>query len=37
MQLPQRPGGTWLLWIIDVPENAEGAFQAAISSVRFLP
>ncbi|RPI23293.1 MAG: hypothetical protein EHM57_04180 [Actinobacteria bacterium] len=37
MQLPARSGGSWLLWIVDVPQNEDGSFQAAISGVRFLP
>lgn len=37
MQLPGRSGGTWLLWIVDVPQNEDGSFQTAISGVRFLP
>lgn len=37
MQLPPRTGGTWLLWLVEVPQNADGAYQAALSAVRFVP
>jgi len=37
MQLPPRSGGIWLLWLIDLPENGDGAYQAEISGVRFVP
>ncbi|NNK91637.1 MAG: protein kinase [Acidimicrobiia bacterium] len=34
--LPQRPGGTWRLWITDLP-LVDGSHQGAIQEVRFLP
>lgn len=36
-QLPDRNGGVWLLWLTELPEAADGSFQAAIDEVRFLP
>lgn len=35
--LPVREGGTWLLWLTDVPLAEDGSYRAEISAVRFLP
>ncbi|GMQ93373.1 MAG: hypothetical protein BMS9Abin12_0850 [Acidimicrobiia bacterium] len=37
IQVPIRGGGLWLLWLTDLPERADGSFQARISDVRFAP
>jgi serine/threonine protein kinase len=37
VQLPERDGGIWLLWLTDLPESGEGEFTAQVSEVRFLP
>ncbi len=37
LQLPRRPGGEWLLWLVSLPENTDGEFVAAISEVSFRP
>jgi hypothetical protein len=34
-QLPVRGGGVWRLWLIDLPERADGSYQAVINEVRF--
>ncbi len=36
-QLPERSGGVWLLWLIDLPEQESGVFFAEISEVTFGP
>ena len=35
MQLTQRQGGVWLLWLTDLPEQEEGVFFSVISEVVF--
>ncbi len=37
MQLPNRPDGVWLLWLVDLPLNRDGAYRAEIAGVRFVP
>lgn len=36
MQLPERPGGVWLLWFTDLPEQAAGEYYTEVSLVAFL-
>ncbi len=33
--LPPRDGGHWLVWMVDVPEVADGGYRVSISEVRF--
>ncbi len=35
VQLPERRGGVWLLWLTDLPELAEGEFRSTIFEVTF--
>ena len=35
-QLPPRTGGSWLLWITDLPETPEGEYIGEITVVRFV-
>jgi len=37
IQLPVRGGGLWLLWLTDLPERADGSYQARLVDVRFTP
>lgn len=37
IQVPVRGGGLWLLWLTDLPERADGSYQARVSDVRFAP
>ncbi|MCH8970999.1 MAG: hypothetical protein IH918_02810, partial [Acidobacteria bacterium] len=37
VDLPPREGGFWLVWLTDLPRQADGSFFASISEVRFLP
>ena len=37
VDLPPREGGFWLVWLTDLPRQADGSFFALISEVRFLP
>ena len=37
IQLPNRIGGLWRLWLTGLPERADGSFQSRISQVRFVP
>jgi hypothetical protein len=37
IQLPDRTGGRWLLWLTSLPETSEGTYRATVSGVRFLP
>ncbi|MDJ0663222.1 MAG: hypothetical protein QNJ75_01600 [Acidimicrobiia bacterium] len=36
MQLPDRDGGVWLLWLTDLPEQAADEFYSEVSEVTFL-
>ncbi len=36
MQLPDRDGGIWLLWLTDLPEQAVDEFFSVVSEVTFL-
>ena len=33
--LPSRDGGHWLVWMVDLPEVADGGYRVSISEVRF--
>jgi putative peptidoglycan lipid II flippase len=35
--LPSRADGYWLIWLTDLPQRADGTFQAAIAELRFEP
>jgi hypothetical protein len=35
VQLPDRSGGVWLLWLTDLPELAEGEFRSTVFEVGF--
>jgi len=37
LQLPDRDGGVWLLWLTDLPEQAADEFFTEISEVIFRP
>ncbi len=37
LTLPDRDGGVWLLWFVDLPRQDDGSYRAALSEVRFLP
>jgi hypothetical protein len=37
LQLPNRDGGVWLLWLTDLPEQPLGEFFAEVSEVTFRP
>ncbi len=37
LQLPERPEGTWLLWLTSLPSNADGEYTAQIAEVSFGP
>ncbi len=37
VDLPPREGGFWLVWLTELPLQADGSFYASISEVRFLP
>jgi len=34
--LPARHGGTWLLWLVDLPSDPDGRYLAEIAETRFL-
>lgn len=36
IQLPQRIGGVWRIWLTALPERADGTYQARITEVRFV-
>jgi hypothetical protein len=36
LDLPGRPGGHWLIWMVDLPEQADGTFSSSIAEVRFI-
>ena len=36
IQLPGRLGGLWRLWLVGLPERADGTFQSRISEVGFV-
>jgi hypothetical protein len=35
--LPPRESGFWMVWLTDLPRQADGTYHASISEVRFLP
>ncbi len=35
IQLPDRDGGSWLLWLTDLPDDGSGEYVAVIREVRF--
>jgi hypothetical protein len=35
VQLPQRSGGTWLLWLTDLPQTGDDEFGASVNDVVF--
>jgi hypothetical protein len=35
LQLPPRPDGTWLLWLVELPEQSEGVYFAELHTVAF--
>ncbi len=35
--LPPRESGFWMVWLTDLPRQADGTYYASISEVRFLP
>ena len=35
VQLPDRSGGVWLLWLTDLPEQAESEFRSTVFEVTF--
>jgi len=35
--LPEREGGTWVLWLEELPETGDGSFLAEVAEVRFHP
>jgi hypothetical protein len=35
--LPPRDGGHWLVWMTDLPQQADGTYYAELAEVRFLP
>lgn len=37
VDLPRRPDGFWMLWLIDLPAQAEGTYYSTLAEVRFLP
>lgn len=37
VELPEREGGRWIVWLEDLPEIEPGAFSAEVAEVRFLP
>lgn len=37
ISLPPRPDGHWLLWMLDLPLQADGTYHAELAEVRFLP
>lgn len=37
VNLPPREAGFWLMWLTELPFQADGSFYASISEVRFLP
>jgi len=36
LQLPPRSGGSWLLWLTDLPADGEGEYIAEVTVVRFV-
>lgn len=36
IQLPQRIGGVWRLWLTGLPERSDGTYQSRIAEVRFV-
>jgi hypothetical protein len=36
VQLPERSGGVWLLWLTDLPLVGEGEYRATVNEVTFL-
>ena len=37
VDLPPRTDGFWLVWLTNLPQQADGSFYSSISEVRFLP
>ena len=37
LQLPERSGGVWLLWLTDLPEREPSVFFSEIAEVAFGP
>jgi hypothetical protein len=37
MQLPNRDGGVWLLWLTDLPEQGSAEYYAEVFEVVFRP
>lgn len=37
LALPSRPGGSWLIWLTDLPLQDDGTFHAEVAEVRFTP
>ncbi|MEN8039908.1 MAG: hypothetical protein ABFR95_00210 [Actinomycetota bacterium] len=37
LNVPVRGGGLWLLWLTDLPQRADGSYQAEITDIRFAP
>ena len=35
LDLPDRDGGQWLIWIVDLPQQSDGTYYATVSEVRF--
>ncbi len=35
--LPRRDGGTWLIWMTDLPRQPDGSYYVELAEVRFLP
>jgi hypothetical protein len=36
VDLPGRPDGHWLIWMVDLPQQSEGTYYSSMSEVRFL-
>ncbi|MDH3190388.1 MAG: hypothetical protein OEM39_07100 [Acidimicrobiia bacterium] len=37
IDLPERPGGFWLIWMVELPSQSDGTYYAAISELRLTP
>ncbi|MEX1124766.1 MAG: hypothetical protein WEE53_03780, partial [Acidimicrobiia bacterium] len=36
VDLPGRPNGYWLIWMVDLPQQSEGTYSSSIAEVRFI-
>jgi len=36
LDLPARPNGHWLIWMVNLPQQPDGTFSSSISEVRFI-